>query len=81
MTVQKMREIIITLVCFLCMCTVIGTCEQFLKLSVGLSLGLVFGLPFVKRFALCYRIVVCPVLSVCDIGVLWTSDWMELDET
>jgi len=24
----------------------------------------VFGPPFVKRFALCYRTVVCPVLSV-----------------
>ena len=24
----------------------------------------VFGRPFVKRFALCYRTVVCPVLSV-----------------
>jgi len=31
---------------------------------------LVFGRPFVKRFALCYRTAVCPVLSVtlvdCD---------------
>ena len=25
----------------------------------------VFGRPFVKRFALCYQTVVCPVLSVC----------------
>jgi len=24
-----------------------------------------FGRPFLKRFALCYRTVVCPVLSVC----------------
>ena len=37
--------------------------EQFLNLSVGLGLGLVFGRPFVKRFALCHRTVVC--LSVC----------------
>ena len=29
----------------------------------------IFGLPFVKRFALCYRSIVC--LSVCDVGVLW----------
>jgi len=44
------------------------------------------GRPFVKRFALCYRTVVCPVsvclsvchvLSVCDVGVLWTDQ----DET
>jgi len=26
--------------------------------------SLVFGRPFVKRFTLCYRTVVCPVLSV-----------------
>jgi len=25
----------------------------------------VYGRPFVKRFALCYQTVVCPVLSVC----------------
>jgi len=41
-----------------------------------------FGRPFVKRFALCYRSVVlsCPVclsvcLSVCDVGVLWPNGW------
>jgi len=42
-------------------------------------LGLVFGQPFIKRFALCYRTVVC--LSVCDIGVLWPNGWMDQDET
>ena len=26
---------------------------------------MVFGRPFVKRFALCYHTIVCPVLSVC----------------
>jgi len=36
----------------------------------------VFGRPFVKRFALCYRSVVCPVcLSVCNVGVLWPNGW------
>jgi len=34
----------------------------------------VFGRPFVKRFALCYRTVVC--LSDCDVGVLWPNGWM-----
>jgi len=34
---------------------------------------LVFGRPFVKRFALCYRTVVCTVLSVCKVGVLWPN--------
>jgi len=27
--------------------------------------GPVYGRPFVKRFALCYRTVVCPILSAC----------------
>jgi len=44
----------------------------------------VFGRPFVKRFALCYRSVVCPaslsVLSVCDVGVLWPNGWVDQDE-
>jgi len=43
--------------------------------SVVYTVGYIFGRPFVKRFALCYRSVVCvsvcPVLSVCDVGVLW----------
>ena len=41
------------------------------------------GRPFVKRFALCYRPVVlsvCPVLSVCDVGVLWPNGWTDQDE-
>ena len=48
---------------------------------------LIFGRPFVKQFALCYRSVVC--LSVClsccplcDVGVLWpTNGWTDQDET
>jgi len=52
---------------------------------------LVFGQPFVKQFALCYRTVVLsclsvwpvfPVcLSVCNVGVLWPNGWMDQDET
>jgi len=52
---------------------------------------IVFGRPFVKRFALCYRSVVClfclscpscPVcLSVCNVGVLWPNGWMDQDAT
>jgi len=38
----------------------------------------VFGLPLVKRFALCYRTV---VLCVCDVGVLWPNGWTDQDET
>jgi len=46
----------------------------------------IFGRPFVKRFALCYRTVLCPVLScpvclVCDVGVLWPDGGMDQDET
>ena len=51
-------------------------------------LGLVFGRPFVKRFALCYRSVVCPVLSclsvclsVCDVRALWPNGWTDQNET
>jgi len=49
---------------------------------------IVFGRPFVKRFALFYRTVVlsvlsptCPVLSVCNVGVLWPNCWADQDET
>jgi len=37
----------------------------------------IFGRPFVKRFTLCYQTVVCPVLSVCDVGVVWPNGWMD----
>jgi len=30
----------------------------------------ILGRPFVKRFALSYRTVVCPVCPVCNVGVL-----------
>jgi len=42
---------------------------------------LIFGRPFVKRFALCYRTVVLSVLSVlcpvCDVGALWPNGCMD----
>ena len=38
----------------------------------------VFGRPFVKRFALFYRSVVCPV---CDVRALWPNGWTDQDET
>jgi len=42
---------------------------------------LIFGRPFVKRFALCYQTVVClSCLSVCDVGVLWPNILMNQDE-
>jgi len=44
---------------------------------------LVFGRPFVKRFALCYQTVVClscPVLSVSNVGVLWPNGSMDQEE-
>jgi len=58
-------------------------------LDCRLSAHLLFGRPFVKRFALCYRTVVlsvCPVLScpichVCNVGALWPNGWMDQDET
>jgi len=55
---------------------------QILVTSVDLS---IFGRPFVKRFALCYGTVVCPVCltacPVCDVGVLWPNGWMDQGET
>ena len=46
---------------------------------------MIFGRPFVKRFSLCYRSVVClsvlSVLSVCDVGVLWPNGWTDQYET
>ena len=44
----------------------------------------VFGRPFVKKFALWYQTVVCPicpVCPVCDVGVLWPNGWTDQDET
>jgi len=49
------------------------------KFSDFLKTGRVFGRPFVKRFALCYRTVVC--LSVRNVGVLWPNGWTDQDET
>jgi len=51
-------------------------------LSSVLAQCIVFGRPFVKQFALCYRpMPVCPVCRVCDVGVLWPNAWMDQDET
>jgi len=42
----------------------------------------IFGRPFVKRFALCYRSVVClSVCPVCDVHALWPNAWTDQDET
>jgi len=49
-----------------------------------LCVTLIFGRPFVKRFALCYQTVVrhvLSVLSVCDVAVLWPNGWIDQDET
>ena len=60
-------------------------------LAVRLNAGTaaIFGRPFVKRFALCYRSVVClsvclsvlSCLSVCDVRALWPNGWTDQDET
>jgi len=44
-----------------------------------------FGRPFVKRFAPRYRTAICasaclPVVSVCDVGILWPNGWLNQDE-
>jgi len=40
---------------------------------------LVFGRPFVERYALCYQTVVC--LFVCDVDVPWPNGWTDQNET
>jgi len=48
----------------------------------------ILGRPFVQRFALCFQTVVlsvcvslCPVLSICNIDVLWPNSWMDQGAT
>jgi len=57
---------------------VLLVCSTFLR-DVCSKWPLVFGRPFVKRFALCYRSVVC--LSVCDVRALWPNGCTDQDET
>jgi len=46
------------------------------------TVAVIFGRPFVKRFALCYRTVVClSVCPVCDVRAQWPNGWMDQDET
>jgi len=58
-----------------------GKWISFWKIKLLKSKSIIFGRPFVKRFALCYQTAVCPVLSVCDFGVLWPNSWMDQDAT
>jgi len=37
-----------------------------------------FGRPFVKRFALCYRTIVCPVLSVLSVTLVYCGQTVGL---
>ena len=54
---------------------------SFLKQN-SLCNPFIFGRPFVKRFALCYRTVVCPVCPVWHVGVLlWPNGWTDQDAT
>jgi len=39
---------------------------------------ILFGRPFVKRFALCYRTVVCPILSVTLVYYGQTVGWIKM---
>ena len=56
--------------------------SQFTRRQNFVTVHVVFGPPFVKRFALCYRTVVCLFcLSVCNVGVSWPNGWMDQDET
>ena len=42
---------------------------------------MIFGPPFVKRLALCYRTVVCPVLSVLSVTLVYCGQmigWIKM---
>jgi len=53
-----------------------------IKFTAESDSEMISGRPFVKRFALCYRTVVCPIwLSLCNVGVLWPHGLMHEDET
>ena len=56
--------------------------EVNLSTAIGATSIEGFRLPFVKRFALCYRTVVCPDYPVClyNVGVLWPNGWMNQDQ-
>jgi len=61
---------------------IIGRRNFITKSSVYAMSRFHFGRPFVKRFALFYRTVVClSCLSVCNVGVLWPNGLMDQDET
>jgi len=34
-----------------------------------------------ERFALCYGTVVLSLCSICNVGVLWPTSWMDQDAT
>jgi len=59
---------------------VYSKCIQLIEFTNKIP-PLIFGRPFVGRFALSYRTVVCrsvsPVLSICDVGVLRPNGWMD----
>jgi len=53
-----------------------------LSLAFNMTIALVFGQEFAKRFALCYQTeVVCLSCPVCNVGVLWPNGWMDQDGT
>jgi len=59
-----------------------GGSVHFRGLRVSVRIGLIlFGRPFVKRFALCYRTDVLSVCSVGNVGVLCPNGWMDQDAT
>jgi len=78
---------------FWCVCFfILRSCITLRNLQVHLhqfmpSCCTVFGRPFVKRFALCYRTIVCPVCPVClscpvwNVRTLWPNGWTDQDET
>jgi len=61
-----------------------NTCESSTQFIIVMAraiidIGKILGRPFLKCFAICYRFVVlsCPILSLCNVGVLWPNGWMD----
>ena len=66
--------------CIQCSRRVVITAPMYYpKYTLGKSS--IFERSFVKRFAACYRTVVCLSCSVCNVGVLWPNGWMDHNAT
>ena len=57
-------------------CFVFVTARSELRKVLFLAMSVTFWATVCKTVLLCYRTGVCPVLSACDVAVLWPNSWM-----